>query len=144
MTEEKKNLENWLKPKLKETKKYQRELATELNKIRQDAELLPSMFRAEAQFRNKCKKDKEEAEIKMTDAIKIAEKLELEKKDLKHELERKERLALQAIAARSSMKDSLAESSLNLKKAKDEMKAMEEEVKKAQEEAEYKQVCPFQ
>jgi chromosome segregation ATPase len=79
MTDAKKNLENWLKPKLKETKRYQKELAAELNKIRQDAELLPSMFRAEAQFRNQCKKDKEEAEIKMTDAIKNAERLELEK-----------------------------------------------------------------
>lgn len=137
MTEAKKNLENWLKPKLKETKRYQKELAIELNKIRQDAELLPSMFRAEAQFRNQCKKDKEEAEIKMTEAIKIAEKLELEKKDLKHELERKERLALQAIAARSSMKDSLADSSKSLKKAMDDMKAMEEEVRKAKEETEY-------
>jgi len=115
MTEAKKNLENWLKPKLKETKKYQKELAAELVKIRQDAELLPSMFRAEAQFRNQCKKDKEEAEIKMIDATKTAEKLILEKKDLKHELERKERLALQAIAARSSMKDSLTESTKDLK-----------------------------
>lgn len=137
MTEAKDHLENWLKPKLKETKKYQRELAAELNRIRQDAELLPSMFRAEAQFRNQCKKDKEEAEKKMTEAVKIAEKLELEKKDLKHELERKERLALQAIAARSSMKDSLAESSRSLKKAMDEVKMMEEEVRKAKEETEY-------
>lgn len=137
MTDAKKNLESYLKPRLKDVKKYQRELATELNKIRQDAELLPSMFRAEAQFRNQCKKDKEDAEIKMYDAVKIAEKLELEKKDLKHELERKERLALQAIAARSSMKDSLSESSTNLKKAIDDIKKMEEEVKKANKETEY-------
>ena len=53
VTEAKKNLENWLKPKLNDTKKYQKTLASELNKIRQDAELLPSMFRAEAQFRNR-------------------------------------------------------------------------------------------
>jgi chromosome segregation ATPase len=137
MTEAKKNLENWLQPKLKETKRYQKELGVELNKIRQDAELLPSMFRAEAQFRNQCKKDKEEAEIKMHEAIKTAEKLELEKKDLKHELERKERLALQAIAARSSMKDSLADSSKALRKTMDDMKLMEEDVKKAKEETEY-------
>ena len=52
-TDAKKSLESWLKPKLNEVKKFQRELAEEVNKIRQDAELLPSMFRAEAQFRNK-------------------------------------------------------------------------------------------
>mmetsp|Transcript_14321 Transcript_14321/g.14294 ORF Transcript_14321/g.14294 Transcript_14321/m.14294 type:complete len:132 (+) Transcript_14321:1256-1651(+) len=73
----------------------------------------------------------------MIGATETAAKLELEKKDLKHELERKERLALQAIAARSSMKDSLAESTRDLKKAMDDMKSMEEEVKKAKEETEY-------
>jgi archaellum component FlaC len=61
----------------------------------------------------------------------------LKNKDLKHELERKERLALQAIAARSSMKDSLSESNKSLKKAMDDMKKMEEEVSKAKEETEY-------
>ena len=35
-------------PKLKETKKYQKELYSELERIRNDAELLPWMFRAEA------------------------------------------------------------------------------------------------
>lgn len=137
MTEAKKNLESWLKPKLKETKRYQKELAGELLKIRQDAELLPSMFRAEAKFRNQCKQDKEDAEIKMNGATETAEKLELEKKDLKHELERKERLALLAIAARSSMKESLSESTKDLKKAMDDMKRMGEEVGKAKEETEY-------
>lgn len=51
--DQKKSLENWLKPKLNEVKRFQKELAEEVNRIRQDAELLPSMFRAEAQFRNK-------------------------------------------------------------------------------------------
>lgn len=73
----------------------------------------------------------------MKDAVEKYEKLLLEKKDLQHELERKERLALQAIAARSSMKDSLAESTRSLKKAMDDHKIMEEEVRKAKEETEY-------
>lgn len=47
---------------MKETRKYQKDLANELEKIKQDAELLPSMFRAEAVFRNQCKKEKDEAE----------------------------------------------------------------------------------
>ena len=41
VTDAKKSLENWLKPKLNEVKKFQKELAEEVNKIRQDAELLP-------------------------------------------------------------------------------------------------------
>lgn len=73
----------------------------------------------------------------MKDALEKFEKLVLEKKDLQHELERKERLALQAIAARSSMKESLADSSKSLKQAMDEKKMMEEEVRKAKEETEY-------
>jgi len=40
-----------------------------------------------------------------------------ERDDLKHELERKERLSLQAIAARSNMKQHLDEASSNLKEA---------------------------
>jgi len=72
--------------------------------IRQDAELLPQMFRQEAVFRTKCKQDKEEAEDAKTVAEKQFEKMRKEKEDLRAELERKERLALQAIAARGTMK----------------------------------------
>lgn len=39
-------------------------------KIKQDGELLPSMFRAEAQFRNKCKDEKEQADKERDLAIK--------------------------------------------------------------------------
>ena len=52
------------------------------------------MFRAEAVFRNQCKKDKEEAEEITKDALKKYNSLLKEKEDLKHELERKERLSL--------------------------------------------------
>ncbi len=51
---------------MKETRKYQKEIAGELERIKQDAELLPSMFRAEALFRKQCKTEKDEAEDKMT------------------------------------------------------------------------------
>jgi hypothetical protein len=43
----------------------------------------------------------------MDNAMKEHTTLVNEKNDMKHELERKERLALQAIAARQSMKDKL-------------------------------------
>lgn len=63
-------LENQYLPKIKETKKFQQELYDELEQIRNDAELLPSMFRAEAVFRLECKKEKDEAVEKMTNAMK--------------------------------------------------------------------------
>jgi cell shape-determining protein MreC len=40
--------ENYYIPRIKETRKFHNEIYDELEKIRQDAELLPSMFRAEA------------------------------------------------------------------------------------------------
>jgi len=58
-------LKTWYIPKIKETRKYQKEIAEELERIRQDAELLPSMFREEAVFRNQCKRDKDDAEVRM-------------------------------------------------------------------------------
>lgn len=72
------------------------------------------MFRAEAQFRNKCKQEKEEAEVEKEGAVRNYEKLLQQTRDLRHELERKERLALQAIAARSSMKEGLSEANSSL------------------------------
>ena len=62
--------DNFIKPKIKEIQKYQKELADELVKLKQDGELLPSMFRAEAQFRNKCKQEKDEALVEKDQAIK--------------------------------------------------------------------------
>jgi hypothetical protein len=48
-------------PRLRDTKKYQKELSDNIEQISQDAELLPSMFRAEAAFRIECKTQKDEA-----------------------------------------------------------------------------------
>ena len=87
-------LQNQYLPKIKETKKFQNELYDELEKIRQDAELLPTMFRAEALFRIECKKEKDDAVDKMTNAMKQHNKLVSERDDLKNELERKQRLAI--------------------------------------------------
>ena len=68
------------------------------------------MFRAEAAFRIECKTEKEEAVKQMTMAMKQHNKLVSERDDLKNELERKQRLAIQAIAARGNMKQHLDES----------------------------------
>lgn len=52
------------------------------------------MFRAEANFRKECKRDKDEAVANMTLYQKEHNKLVNERDDLKNELERKERLAI--------------------------------------------------
>ena len=67
------------------------------------------MFRAEAVFRKECKIEKDQAVEKMTMAMKQHNKLVSERDDLKNELERKQRLAIQAIAARGNMKQHLDE-----------------------------------
>lgn len=104
LDEEKSRYENIYMPKIKETMKYQKELYDELEKIRQDADLLPSMFRAEAKFRKEANLEKDEALEKMNSALKQHNKLVKERDDLKNEVERKYRLAIQAIAARSNIK----------------------------------------
>lgn len=91
-------------PRIKETKKFQQEISDELEKIRQDAELLPSMFRAEVEFRKVQEKEKNEAVHQRKMAMKVHDKLVKERDDLKNELDRKQRLAIQAIAARGNMK----------------------------------------
>ena len=96
--------QNYYVPKLKDTTKFQKEIYNEIEKIKQDAELLPSMFRAEVAFRKECSTKKDEAEKKMHSALNVHKKLVGERDDLKNEVERKQRLAIQAIAARGNMK----------------------------------------
>jgi hypothetical protein len=131
LDEELTKLKQWYFPKLKKTKEYQKEIAAELDMIRNDAELLPQMFRHEAVFRTKCKQDKENAEDQRDQALKQFEKLKKEKEDLKHELERKERLALQAIAARSNMKKFFDDSQGSLKVVIKEKEGMQSKVDEA-------------
>jgi len=62
--------DNFYLPRLRDTRKYQKELSDNIEQISQDAELLPSMFRAEAAFRIECRQEKDEAVKQMTVAMK--------------------------------------------------------------------------
>ena len=108
-----------------------------MDKIKSDAELLPSMFRSEAMFRNQCRKERDEAVEKMTEALKRTNFLEKERLDLKAELERKERLSLQAIAARSNMKNHLDNATSHIKDTETRVKNMMGRIKEAEEEVAY-------
>lgn len=107
--EKNKQLEGWWIPKLKDTRAKQKEIYEELEKIRQDASLLPSMFRAEAVFRKEMKNEKDAALNEKDGAMKQHNKLCKKVDDLHNELNRKERLSHQAIAARGNMKQYLDE-----------------------------------
>jgi chromosome segregation ATPase len=135
--DERNRLKTWYIPRLKETRKYQKELSEECDKIRSDAELLPSMFRAEAVFRNQCRKERDEAVEKMNESVKRTQFLERQCADLKAELERKERLSLQAIAARSSMKSHLDNATQHLKDTENRVMTMMSRIKEAEEEVAY-------
>ncbi len=92
------------------------------------------MFRAEAVFRNQCKRDLDDSREKMAEALKRTAFLEKERIDLKQELERKERLSLQAIAARSNMKSHLDNATQHLKDTENRVKTMVSRIKEAEEE----------
>ena len=79
----------------------------ELERIRNDAELLPWMFRAEAVERKQFKQQSKDAVTEMNTYKKVHDKLVNERNDLVNELKRKERMALLATAARTNLKDSL-------------------------------------
>lgn len=102
-------LEGHMIPKLRETINRQKDVSVELEQIHLDSQLLPAMFRAEAMFRKECKKEKDDAVTEMSKAMKQHNKLMKKIEDLENELSRKQRLSIQAIAARSSMKVHLDE-----------------------------------
>lgn len=61
LKEEKEKLETMYLPKIKDTKKFQQEIHDELEKIKGDADMLPSMFRMEVEFRKRQEAEKNAA-----------------------------------------------------------------------------------
>lgn len=93
-------MKNIYLPKLNKTLAYQKEIVSELQQVRDDTELLPGMFREEAKERLQLVEERRQAQEKMSKAIKDDQALRKQVKDLTSEVERKKRLAMQAIAAR--------------------------------------------
>ena len=73
----------------------------------------------------------------MNEAVKKMSLLEKERIDLRQELDRKERLSLQAIAARSNMKSHLDNATAHLKDTETKVKNMLTRLKEAEEEVAY-------
>lgn len=91
-------------PKIKQTHEFQKEILEKVQQIKNDSELLPWMFRAEAKESKKYKVEKEKAVTTMRDYEKDHFKLVNQRDDMENEIKRKERMAMIATAARSQMK----------------------------------------
>ena len=75
-----------------------------MKRIHDDASLLPQMFRLEANERNIINKSKNEAEVTARDALANRDRMQSTIDDLQEEVDRKKKLSIQAIAARSNVK----------------------------------------
>ncbi|CAG9311364.1 unnamed protein product [Blepharisma stoltei] len=96
-------------PRLEEAEKIHAELIQEIKNIRQDAELLPGMFRNEAFMKKKIRDEKIITEDKMNQAIEELEKEKQKIKTIIEEKQRKEKIAMQAVAARNLIDKELKE-----------------------------------
>lgn len=117
---------NFALPKIEETERLQKELLQELKQIRQDADLLPGMFRNEAQLKINIREEKLKAEEMMEKALAELELHKARADRLEHEKVRKERIALHAIGARNSMEVDLKKASQRIKELEDKVHSLEE------------------
>ena len=123
-------MSQWYVPRLEKTIKFQKELSDELQHIREDAELLPSMFRQEAADRDRIRGAKDKAEEDAREALANKGRLLKEIDDLRSERDRKKQLSIQAIAARSNVKQHLDEATA---KIAEQMRQLEIYAKQLQE-----------
>lgn len=99
-------------PRLEEAEKIHSELSKEIKNIRQDAELLPGMFRNETFMKKKIRDEKIITEDRMNQAILDLEQEKHKVKKLTEEKSRKEKIALQAVGARNSLDKELKSTQL--------------------------------
>lgn len=126
-------LENVIQPKIKKAYETQKDINNALTAIKQDSELLPSMFRKLVEENEKSKLSEKEAKLLAEDAASSKGKLESKIKDLENETARKKQLAMQAVAARGEIKRHLDESLATIEQMKLEKEHLLQDVKNAQE-----------
>ena len=131
-------------PRLEEAEKLHAELSVEIRNIRQDAELLPGMFRNEAFMKKKIRDEKIFTEEKMNEALSCLEEERQRFAVLLEEKNRKDRVALQAVGARNAIEKQLKNAISVIEELKkqiqsqvsheDEMRSMVEMYKKRHDE----------
>jgi chromosome segregation ATPase len=131
-------------PRLEEAEKLHKELSAEIRNIRQDAELLPGMFRNEAIMKKKIRDEKIFTEEKMNEALVNLDEERQRFAVLLEEKNRKDRVALQAVGARNAIERELKNALAAIEDLKkqiqsqvsheDDMKSMVEMYKKRHDE----------
>lgn len=124
-------LENVIQPKIKKAYETQKDINNALTAIKQDSELLPSMFRKLVEENELSKNAKIEAINKANEAESKKDEQDRKISDLEKEIARKKQLALQAVAARSEIKRHLDEALATIEQAKIEKEHLLQDVKNA-------------
>ena len=108
-TERENKLSQNLKPKLQQAIEHQKTLFNNFDQIKQDTQLLPMIFRAEAAMRESAIKDKQDAESKSKIAVDQMNQLKQRIDTLEKDKATAKALSMRAIAARSNIKQYLDE-----------------------------------
>jgi len=114
-----KEINEYYLPRLQEMQELNEDLSQEVKNIRQDAELLPSMFRNEAFKKKKILDQKIELEQKYNDTLKLLQEERGKFNSLLNDKSRKEKMALQAVAARNSLKKDLEQANQEIQRLSD-------------------------
>ena len=94
-------------------------------KIKEDTELLPQIFKAEAADRKRIQAEMKQSKEKAEEALSMKRALEARIDDLIKERDRKTQLSLQAIAARTDIKKYLDVERVRVKELESDKKQMQ-------------------
>ena len=108
-TEKENKLSQNLKPKLAQAIEHQKTLFNNFDQIKQDTQLLPMIFKAEADLRKRAIEEKKEAESKSKIAVDQMNQLQQRIENLEKDKAKAKALSMKAIAARSNIKEYLDE-----------------------------------
>ena len=96
-----------LKPRLQQAMEHQKVIFNDFNQIKEDTQLLPMIFRAEAAVRTKALDAQKEAENEKKEAVAKMGALQQKIDNLEQDKNKAKQLSIKAIAARSQIKQYL-------------------------------------
>ena len=114
--------EKEIMPKLEDIQRQQREMLEELRRIKQDADLLPEMFRKEVKMKKRIRDEKLEAEKEREEAVEELNRMKARWQQLENENERKTKISMQAIAARNLLDKYFKESQTSVKELQEKLR----------------------
>lgn len=120
-----------LKPKLQQAIEHQKSLFTNYNQIKEDTELLPMIFRAEAAVRTQALEAQAKAEIDAKEAVDKMQTLLQKISNLEKDKAKAMQLSMKAIAARSNIKQYLDDEKARNIAMQEQMQIMGYKIKEA-------------